>query len=67
MVALLDRIEWISKEMRLSINRSKNKVMMVDRSKKLELTGALDLEIVDSFKYLGSNISNNGSCEKEVR
>ncbi|XP_062527082.1 uncharacterized protein LOC134199679 [Bombyx mori] len=67
MVALLDRMERISKEMGLSINKSKTKVMVVDRSGKLELTGALDLEIVDNFNYLGSNISNNGSCEREVR
>ncbi|XP_037876471.1 uncharacterized protein LOC119630619 [Bombyx mori] len=67
MVALLDRMERISKKMGLSINKSKTKVMVVDRSGKLEPTSALDLEIVDNFNYLGSNISNNGSCEKEVR
>ncbi|KAJ8724798.1 hypothetical protein PYW07_015756 [Mythimna separata] len=67
MVALLDRMERISEEMGLSVNRSKTKVMVVDRSGKLELTGALDLETVDNFVYLGSIISNDGSCEKEVR
>ncbi|XP_037870362.1 uncharacterized protein LOC119629247 [Bombyx mori] len=67
MVALLDLMERISKEMGLFINRSKTKVMVVDRSGKLELTGALDLDIVDNFNYVGSNISNNGSCEKKVR
>ncbi len=67
MVALLGRMEQISEEMGLCINRSKTKLMVVDRSGRLELTGALDLEVVDNFIYLGSNISNNGSCEREVR
>ncbi|KAJ8718735.1 hypothetical protein PYW07_016291 [Mythimna separata] len=76
MVALLDRMASISEEMGLSVNRSFgpvqshvpcSKAMVVDRSGKLELTGALDLETVDNFVYLGSIISNDGSCEKEVR
>lgn len=67
MVALLDRMEQISEEMGLSINRSKTKVMVVDRSGTLELTGALNLEVVDNFIYLGSSVANDGSCEKEVR
>lgn len=48
--------------MGLSVNRSKTKVMVIQvyRPTKLELTGSLNLGIVDNFIYLGSNISNTG-------
>ncbi|XP_077255535.1 uncharacterized protein LOC143893712 [Temnothorax americanus] len=67
MVALLSRMEEVSNEMGLTINRSKTKIMVVDRFNKLELTGVHSLEVVESFNYLGSTISNNGSCEAEIR
>lgn len=67
MVTLLSKLENVSKELGLSINPSKSKIMVVDRSGKLNLTGALKLEVVDNFIYLGSCITNNGSCEQEVR
>lgn len=67
MVTLLDRTEQISGELGLSINKSKTKIMLMDLSDKLELTGALNLGIVNNFTYLGSNFANSGSCETEVR
>ena len=60
-------MEEISLELGLKINHAKTKLMVVDRANKLQLTGALDLETVNDFVYLGSNISNTGSCEKEIR
>lgn len=41
--------------------------MVVDRTKKLELSGALNHELVDNFIYLGSDINNTGSSEPEIR
>lgn len=67
MVALLNRMEAISKDMGLSINRSKTKLMVVDRAQKLHFSGTLKLESVDNFVYLGSIITNNGSSELEIR
>lgn len=67
MSKFLDRMERISKDLGLAINRSKTKVMIVDRTGRLELSGTLNLEVTDNFVYLGSNISNNGSCEPEIR
>ncbi|XP_072934917.1 uncharacterized protein [Epargyreus clarus] len=67
MCALLDRMEKKSAELGLSINKSKTKVMVVDRANKLELRGLLGLQIVENFIYLGSDISSNGSCEGEIR
>lgn len=60
-------MEHISAELGLQINKSKTKLMVVDRTNKLVFTGALRLDFVDHFIYLGSSISNNGSCESEVR
>lgn len=70
MVALMSSMEEISNEMGFAINRSKTKIMVVDSSNRLELTGAPgahSLETVENFNYVSSVISNNDSCEAEVR
>lgn len=67
MIALLNKVESVSKEFGLSINMAKTKVMVVDRTHKLELTGAIELDQINNFVYLGSNISNDGSCELDVK
>ncbi|CAH2107939.1 unnamed protein product [Euphydryas editha] len=64
---LLRRMEVASAGLGLSINKSKTKLMVVDRTNQLDLRGLLDLQIVENFIYLGSNICNNGSCEGEIR
>ncbi len=56
----MNRMERISGELGLSKNRYKTKIMVVDRSGKLQLTGTLDLEVVDSFIFLDSGISRDG-------
>ncbi|CAH2106420.1 unnamed protein product [Euphydryas editha] len=66
-ITYIDRMIRISTELGLCINRSKTKIMIVDRTDKLELTGNLDLEVVANFIYLGANINNNGSCKNEIR
>ena len=53
--------------MGLEINRSKTKLMIIDRNDHLQLTNALaDLEVVERFTYLGSMLSNTGGCEAEI-
>lgn len=67
MAAILERIERVSLEFGLHINRSKTKVMTVDRAQVLSPSNALkDYEKVEEFIYLGSLISNSGNCEKEI-
>ncbi|XP_012544182.2 transposon TX1 uncharacterized 149 kDa protein [Bombyx mori] len=67
MTALMSKLEKISLELGLAINRSKTKVMVIDRMNKLEHTGSLHLETTERFIYLGSMIANTGSCEPEIR
>lgn len=64
MVLLLGRMERICMELGLKINHAKTKLMVVDRSNKIQLTGALSLEFVEDFFYIGANINNTGSCER---
>uniref|UniRef100_A0A2H1VU13 SFRICE_040172 n=1 Tax=Spodoptera frugiperda TaxID=7108 RepID=A0A2H1VU13_SPOFR len=67
MSVLLARLEQVSLELGLHINRAKTKVMIVDRSKSLAMSGTLNLDTVNEFVYLGSTITNNGSCEQDIR
>jgi hypothetical protein len=67
MSELINRVEQVSQQIGLSINRAKTKVMVVDRSKQLEPTGNLQLDTVDEFIYLGSSINCSGSSETEIR
>ena len=68
MVDMLHRIESESRKFELKINTQKTKIMIIDRSQLLRLTSALDnLETVEEFVYLGSLITNNGTCETEIR
>ncbi|PZC74827.1 hypothetical protein B5X24_HaOG207140 [Helicoverpa armigera] len=68
MEELLRRVENISSDLGLSINRSKTKVMVVDRFGKLDLSNALsNFEKVQEFNYLGSVITSNASSEQEIR
>nr|XP_012552633.2 uncharacterized protein LOC105842916 [Bombyx mori] len=67
MAAILERIERVNLKFGLHINRSKTKVMTVDRAQVLSPSNALkDYEEVAEFIYLGSLISNSGNCEKEI-
>ena len=55
----------------MEINVEKSKIMIVRKEKEL-LTQTIqvvgkDLETVDSFKYLGSNITADGKCSEAVR
>ena len=61
------RIERESEILGLKINRSKTKLMIVDREGGTARTGELhDLEQVHDFVYLGSVVSDNGGCKEEL-
>lgn len=68
LIELLRRVEYESNKVGLKINKNKTKIMIVDRFNTLQLTDRLnEYELVDSFIYLGSTITNNGNCESEIR
>lgn len=67
MVELLNRAKMISLEIGVKANHAKTKLMVVDRSDSLKLTGALNFETEEDIIYLGANINNTGSCLKEIR
>ena len=54
----------------LSINHKKSKCMVISKSEthltcSLEL-GDIKIEQVDNFNYLGSVVTSNGRCKKEI-
>ncbi|XP_028034121.1 uncharacterized protein LOC114245976 [Bombyx mandarina] len=68
MKELLVRLEAISLNMGLAINKSKTKLLVVDRFSSIQRTDLLaEYEAVDQFVYLGSVITDKGSCEPEIR
>ncbi|CAH2267140.1 jg2878 [Pararge aegeria aegeria] len=68
MKELLQRLEVESLELGLCINKSKTKLMIVDRSGNLlDTTNIPSVDIVEDYIYLGSQICNNGSCVPEIK
>lgn len=69
MEELLHRMERVSLEFGLKINRSKTKVMIVDRANNNlpDVTQIANCKVVSTYIYLGALISNNGGCVDEVK
>jgi len=66
---LTTSVELEASKTGLRVNASKCKVMTAgpwNENSDIQLGGS-KVEIVTDFCYLGSNVSSNGSCEKEVR
>ncbi len=65
---LLNKLEAGSRTFGLEINRSKTKMMIIDRPRnnRPDVAEIAGVEVVTHFTYLGSEIDNNGGCEKEV-
>lgn len=64
---LLQKLEAESLNLGLAINRSKTKLMIVDRAQKLADIDDIGVDVVQNYIYLGSQICNDGSCEPEIR
>ncbi|KAA5784565.1 hypothetical protein F3H09_31465 [Pseudomonas aeruginosa] len=66
---LLRRLETTALDFGLAINRDKTKMMIVDRANinQPEVQHIAGCEVVNSYVYLGSTITNAGGCEDEIR
>lgn len=69
MTELFQRLETESGNIGLAVNRSKTKVMIVDRAGTLAnvTCNIPGINIVDQYIYLGSQICNDGSCVPEIK
>ena len=67
---LMTRLNDVSEEYGMKINTKKTKVMHVSRKRNVRLTIQINrtkIEQVQEFKYLGSIMTENGSCDKEIK
>jgi hypothetical protein len=62
-------IETESKNFGLTLNRSKTKIMIIDKQRTAIPNNTIlnDIEVVDTFNYLGALINNNGTCRDEIK
>lgn len=69
MKELLLKMERVSLTFGLKINRTKTKIMIVDRvnDNSPEVTQIANCDVVQTYVYLGALISNNGGCVDEVK
>ncbi|XP_063537549.1 uncharacterized protein LOC134746908 [Cydia strobilella] len=69
MQELFQRLETESDRMGLTVNRSKTKLMVVDRAKKLPRIVNIvpGVDIVDHYVYLGALIYDDGDCVPEIK
>ena len=69
LIEIVERIETASQEIGLKINRTKTKVMIIDRQNNNQPTVAhiAGCEVVPKFVYLGAVLSNDGGCSDEIR
>ena len=64
--SIMDRLEATAGKYEVKVNIKKTKVMKVFRNveRRMNITvGGHKIEQVESFKYLGSTITEDGSCE----
>ena len=66
---LLLKVERVSLEFGLKINRIKTKIMIIDRANNNspEVTQIASCNVVQSYIYLGTLITNSGGCVEEVK
>lgn len=57
-------------EYNMKINKANTKILVCSRNEAAKPDIKLDgetLEVVDEYKYLGSTITNDGGCAKEIK
>ncbi|XP_071648481.1 uncharacterized protein [Temnothorax longispinosus] len=66
---LFQLLERISLNFGLAINRDKTKMKIVDRmaDNRPDVRSIANCEVVHSYTYLGSMITNKGECEEEIK
>ncbi|KAI8433243.1 hypothetical protein MSG28_015319 [Choristoneura fumiferana] len=69
MEELLRKMERVSLDFGLKINRCKTKMMIVDRmnNNSPEIVQIANCDVVQSYIYLGALITNSGGCVDEVK
>ena len=67
MQELVKRVEEVAKEFNMLINAAKTKVMTNTMKTMNVMVDGGTLEQVNCFVYLGSNISNDADCTKDVK
>ena len=67
---MVNNLNRTAKESGMEINSAKTKVMRTAKKQVASMRVSLDdqyLEEVDSFKYRGILLTNDGTCSKEIR
>ena len=67
---LMDNVSWVTQEYGMKIKVKKTKAMCISRQDKTKVKIYIDgqvLEQVQQFRYLGSLITEDGYCDKEIR
>jgi hypothetical protein len=66
---LVNLVEEESRDLGLQLNKSKTKIMVIDRqhNNRPELRRIDHSEVADQHVYLGSLITNNGTTELEIQ
>ena len=68
MKEFLERVDKYGNELGLTLNKSKTKVMVIDRSGRLTVSNALQyFEKVTNFTYLGSVVDSVGGSSTKIR
>lgn len=69
LVNVIRRVEEISNEAGLQINKKKTKIMIIDRqnNNRSGVKRINNIETVDTFIYLGATISNKGGSSEEIK
>lgn len=69
LIILLQRVEQASLEAGLRINKSKTKIMIVDRpnNNRIEVKQINNIEVVQKYVYVGALITNTGGCSEEIK
>ena len=66
LIAIMERVKLASEKAGLYLNVGKTKVMMAEYQGEMVVDGK-HIEVVSHFIFLGSLITKDGFCEKEIR
>lgn len=66
---LIKCVETASQETGLTINKSKTKIMIIDRPRnnRPDINGINGIAMVNQFEYLGSLLTDTGGCTPEIK